>query len=86
MCALPVVIGFLLPAGLLLRLAFVEGDAQFGVQFLRLARNSFILAGVTAALAVALALLLAYGERLARGGAAGRLTGWSVWAMPFPAP
>lgn len=69
-CALPVVIGFLLPAGLLLRLAFVEGDAQFGVQFLRLARNSFILAGVTAVLSVALALLLAYGERLARGGAA----------------
>ncbi|WP_305073223.1 ABC transporter permease [Propionivibrio sp.] len=69
-CALPVVIGFLLPGGLLLRLAFVEGDAQFGVQFLRLARNSFILSGVTAILAVVLALLLAYGERLGRGGTA----------------
>lgn len=66
-CALPVVIGFVLPGGLLLRLALIDGDAQFGVQFFRLARNSFILAGVTATLAVLLALLLAYGARLSKG-------------------
>lgn len=66
-CLLPVTIGFLLPGGLLLRLALIEGDAQFGVQFVRLARNSFILAGVTATIAVFLALLLAYGARLSQG-------------------
>ena len=66
-CALPVAIGFLLPGGLLLRLALIDGDAQFGVQFFRLARNSFILAGVTAMIAVSLALLLAYGARLSKG-------------------
>ena len=66
-CLAPVVIGFLLPAGLLLRLALLEGDAQFGAPFIRLARNSFILAGVTAAAAVGLAVLLAYGARLSKG-------------------
>jgi iron(III) transport system permease protein len=57
----------LVPAGLLLRLALTEGDAQFGERFIGLARNSFVLAGVTAAIAVALALLLAYGARLSKG-------------------
>lgn len=66
-CLAPVVIGFLLPAGLLLRLALLEGDAQFGAPFIRLTRNSFILAGVTAVAAVGLAVLLAYGARLAKG-------------------
>ena len=66
-CAVPVLLGFLLPGGLLLRMALLEGDAQFGVQFVKLARNSFILAGMTAALAVSLAVLLAYGARLTQG-------------------
>ncbi len=66
-CALPLCAGFLLPAGLLLRLALVEGDAQFGERFVGLARNSFVLAGLTAGIAVGLALLLAYGARVSRG-------------------
>jgi iron(III) transport system permease protein len=66
-CAVPLGIGFLLPAGLLLRLALTEGDAQFGGHFLALAANSFTLAGLTAVIAVALAVLLAYGARLAKG-------------------
>ncbi len=66
-CFLPVLIGFLLPAGLLLGLALSEGDAQFGRHFVRLAQNSFTLAALTAALAVVLALLLAYSARVAKG-------------------
>ncbi|MBN9423426.1 MAG: iron ABC transporter permease [Candidatus Accumulibacter sp. 66-26] len=66
-CALPLCVGFLLPAGLLLRLALLEGDAQFGERFIGLARNSFVLAGLTACIAVGLALLLAYGARLSKG-------------------
>ena len=66
-CAIPLFIGFILPAGLLLRLALTEGDAQFGRHFLTLAGNSFVLAGLTAVIAVALALLLAYGARLSKG-------------------
>ena len=42
------------------------GDAQFGARFVRLAANSAGLAAITALLAVALALVLAYGARLSR--------------------
>jgi iron(III) transport system permease protein len=68
-CAIPVVIGFLLPAVLLFRLALGElgeGDAQLGFRFIQLARNSFVLALLAAVLAATLAVLLAYA---ARGGA-----------------
>lgn len=66
-CALPLLLGFLVPAGLLLKMAVTEGDAQFGERFLMLSRNSFVLAGATAAIGVLLALLLAYGARLSKG-------------------
>ena len=65
-CALPLLLGFLLPAGILLELALTEGDAQFGARFLQLAGNSFTLAALTALLGVGLALLLAYAARLSR--------------------
>ena len=72
-CALPLFVGFLLPAGLLLRLALTDGDAQFGERFVHLASNSFVLAGLTALVAVALALLLAYAARLSKAGIRARL-------------
>jgi iron(III) transport system permease protein len=65
-CALPWVVGFGVPAGVLLEMAITEGDAQLGARFLRLARNSFTLAAVTAALAVGLSVLLAYAARTSR--------------------
>lgn len=66
LCFLPLLFGFLLPGGLLLEMALSEGDAQFGPRFLALARNSFVLASVTALIAVGLAVLLAYSARLSR--------------------
>ena len=69
-CALPAALGFFLPAGLLLKMALAEGDAQFGERFLVLAGNSFTLAAVTALIGVFLALLLAYGARFSRSGLA----------------
>jgi iron(III) transport system permease protein len=72
-CALPLIGGFGLPAGLLLRLAFQEGDAQFGPRFLTLAGHSVLVAACTAVLAVGLALVLAYADRVHRGLA----TGWA---------
>jgi iron(III) transport system permease protein len=62
-CVLPLVLGFLLPAGLLMRMALTEGDAQFGPRFLRLAGNSVLVSGLTALAAVLLALLIAYAAR-----------------------
>ncbi len=65
-CLLPLLLGFVLPAGLLLRMA-LEQDAglPFG-RFLALAGNSLTLALLSALLAVGLALLLAYSARLSR--------------------
>ncbi|MBK7686334.1 MAG: iron ABC transporter permease [Rhodocyclaceae bacterium] len=71
-CLIPIVVGFILPAGLLLRLALDGGDAQFGSRFLILARNSFSVAFITALLAVGLALLLAYAARPSAGASSGR--------------
>lgn len=70
-CFMPLLLGFLLPAGLLLRMAFLEGDAQFGTRFVELAQNSFVLAAITAMLAVLLAVLLAYAAPGALAPAAG---------------
>ena len=68
-CAVPLLGGFLLPAGLLLRMAINGGDAQFGERFIALAGNSMLLAGLTAVLAVALALLIGYAARVHSGAA-----------------
>ncbi|MCR9255940.1 MAG: iron ABC transporter permease [Alphaproteobacteria bacterium] len=72
-CLIPITIGFLLPAGILGWMAIDVGDAQFGPRFFTLAWNSFLLAGVTACLAVLLATVMAYGARL-------RPTGPIQWA------
>ncbi|MFC5458501.1 ABC transporter permease [Massilia niabensis] len=66
-CSVPLLAGFLLPAAVLLQMALTSGDAQFGERFLVLARNSFVLAALAAVLAVAIAVLLAYAARTARG-------------------
>ncbi len=63
-CWLPLTLGFLLPAVLLLRLALTQGDGDFGLRYGVLAGNSLLVAGITASLAVALAVLLAYARRL----------------------
>lgn len=69
-CAAPLAAGFVVPALLLAKMSLAGGDATFGPRFLRLAANSATLASVTALLAVALALLLAYGARISRSRAA----------------
>jgi iron(III) transport system permease protein len=63
-CAAPVVFGFALPALLLGRLAWEEGVSagRIGV----LVANSFTIAALTALLAIAAALLMAYAARLTR--------------------
>lgn len=63
-CSIPLIAGFLLPAGILLNMAITEGDAQFGERFIELARNSVTVAGLTAGMAVVLAVTLGYASRL----------------------
>jgi iron(III) transport system permease protein len=65
-CALPVVLGFALPAGLLGYMAVSDGDPLLGTRFLVFAGNSLTLATLAGFLAVALALVLGYSARFAR--------------------
>lgn len=64
--AIPLMLGFFLPAAILLRMAWVAGDAQFGARYLQLTFNTVTLASITAGLAIVLALLVAYAARQSR--------------------
>ena len=75
-CVLPLLLGFAIPALMLCKMALAEGDAQFGPRFIGLVRNSFLLASVTALVAVLAALLIGYAGR---GIAAGR--SWLLRAL-----
>lgn len=63
-CSVPVVLGFGVPLLLFATKSLRHGDARAREVFLEFGRNSFILAAVASALAVLLALLIAYWQRL----------------------
>jgi iron(III) transport system permease protein len=63
-CAAPLAVGFLLPAALLVRMARFDDSNLLGPRLLHYASNSFLLAAMVAAMAVPLALLVAYARRL----------------------
>lgn len=63
-CGLPVLLGFAIPAGVLLWLAATVGDPLAPDAFLPYAMNSLILSSTTAALAVAIAALMAWSARV----------------------
>ncbi|MBD2577041.1 iron ABC transporter permease [Oscillatoria sp. FACHB-1406] len=63
-CFLPVFLGFLLPVGFLLQMTLTNLQKTLKPQFWEFASHSLILSSLTAVLAVAIALILAYGQRL----------------------
>jgi iron(III) transport system permease protein len=63
-CFLPVFLGFLLPAGFLLHMTLNNLQKTLKPQFWEFASHSLILSGLTAVLGVAIALIMAYGQRL----------------------
>ncbi|MEO1744291.1 MAG: iron ABC transporter permease [Cyanobacteria bacterium J06629_9] len=63
-CLLPIFFGLLVPGGLLLQMTLTHWEETMDDNFFELANNSLILAGVTAGVAIALSLLLGYGQRL----------------------
>ena len=63
-CGLPVLLGFLLPAIVLLQMALSNVTKNFSDRFWQLASHSFLASMITAAIGVVLALILAYGLRL----------------------
>jgi iron(III) transport system permease protein len=69
-----VTLGFLLPAGLLLRLALTEGDAQFGARFVHAGEQQLRARRFDGGLCRSmLALLLAYAARQSKAGVRARL-------------
>jgi iron(III) transport system permease protein len=65
-CAAPITLGFLVPAGVLLRLAINEPEAEFDARIYSLVANTFTLSGVAAIAALVVAVLLAYAGRVVR--------------------
>ncbi len=63
-CVVPLLFGFLLPAGIMAQMAITSGDAQFGARYLTLTGNTVTLAAVSAGLAVVLALVVGYAGRV----------------------
>jgi iron(III) transport system permease protein len=63
-CLIPIVLGFLLPVGLLVQMVVSQGNTIFDQSFWQVLTNSLTLAIVTAGLGVVLAVILGYGKRL----------------------
>ena len=63
-CLLPILLGFLVPAAHLATMTGQSGDARARELFWDLGKNTFLLAAVASAIAVALGLVIAYGKRL----------------------
>ncbi|MEE8213499.1 MAG: iron ABC transporter permease [Alphaproteobacteria bacterium] len=63
-CTLPVVFGFILPAAVLGNYAVIHFEAAANAEVYRYAGNSVLLSALTAFLAVAIGIFMAYGVRL----------------------
>ncbi len=63
-CFIPLSLGFLIPGAYLIKLTINNAEATLSDRFWDLARNSLILAAITAAIAVVISLVMAYGKRL----------------------
>ena len=70
-CALPPILGFAVPAGILLGMALGDEGTRLGGRFAHLAANSLLLAGTAALVTVSAALVLGYAGRLRPGRLAG---------------
>jgi iron(III) transport system permease protein len=63
-CALPVVLGFVMPAAMLLHWALGSPEYWENARFLSVLRNSFVISAVAAVLTLSVAIILAYALRL----------------------
>ena len=63
-CFLPLTFGFIIPGSYLLQMTLNRLDKAFENNFWQLAKNSFILASLTAVIAIVISLVIAYIQRL----------------------
>lgn len=66
-CLVPLIFGFLVPAGILVQMALSRLPLSLNAAFFGYALNSLLLAAVAALFTVAIGLFLAYGARLSAG-------------------
>jgi iron(III) transport system permease protein len=83
-CLVPVLLGFLLPAGVLLRYALRYSDQAFSGEYLAYAANSLSLSTLSALAAVAVGLFMAYGGRLGGGTALRAATQFASTGYAIP--
>ncbi|MFC1491348.1 ABC transporter permease [Nitrospinota bacterium] len=83
-CLVPIALGFLVPAGILLNYAARFYQESLSANFLLFARNSLTLSAISAALAALIGLFMAYGVRLSGGPALKAATRFASvgYAMP----
>lgn len=84
LCALPVLLGFVIPASVLLVYAIQYFDVSWNAEFRTIALNSLLLSGIAATVAVCIAIFLSYNARISRSmllDASKRLAGTS-YALP----
>ncbi|VXD15959.1 Iron utilization protein [Planktothrix serta PCC 8927] len=63
-CLFPIILGFLIPSGILLQMTVENLETVFNAEFWNYALHSLILATISGLLAVFIALIMAYGVRL----------------------
>lgn len=63
-CAIPVILGFIIPTIYLINLTFNNREETLNDSFWELSKNSFILALISALIAVIVGFFMAYGQRL----------------------
>jgi len=73
-CALPILIGFVIPALVLMSFAASRLEDALSVTYLKAVYHSLVLAGLAAAIAVALGLVLGYAHRAVRSRFTGNIT------------
>ncbi len=83
-CFAPIAMGFLLPAGYLVVLHMEGGDPFFGPRFLGYAGNSLILAGISTAVIMTIAVLLGSAERWTESGLFRGLVRFSTMGYAVP--
>jgi iron(III) transport system permease protein len=66
-CLIPCLLGFILPAAILLSFALEQGRMLDDAAFLKAARNTLLLASAAAVVTVLAGLFLAYAKRMSRG-------------------
>ncbi len=65
-CALPVLLGFVVPVAVFIQMQLTDGDPVFGERFLTLARNSILLSALAALIITAAGAVMAYAIRVSR--------------------